>query len=84
MHPSNMSEGMQGTQTQAPGTAHTGSDHTRKTLNPVGVLQQARGPAGVLLIFFYQSCRTSAPGLHLYLFQSQEQEMMEGILMSIK
>ena len=80
-------EGMQGTQTQAPGTSHTGSDHTRKTPDPLGVLQQARGPAGVLSIFFYQHannqpCRTSAQGLCLYLFQSQEQEMMGDIGLS--
>ena len=45
---------MLGTQVQDPGTSHTGLDHTRKTLNREGVLQQARGPAGVLSIFFYQ------------------------------
>ena len=49
---------------------HTGSDH-RKTPNPVGVLQQARGPAGILLIFLVGRVG------HLYLFQSQEQEMID-------
>ena len=43
---------MQGTQTQAPGILHTGWDDMQKNPNPVGVLQQARGPAGVLLFFF--------------------------------
>ena len=74
-------EGMQGTQTQAPGTSHTVRTTHEKPSIWWGFSQQARGPAGVLLIFYQhandQSWRTSAPGLHLYSFQSQEQEMMD-------